>query len=231
MPGNSRKSIHDWNEDARPREKMMKFGADSLSNAELLAILIGSGTRDEDAVSLMERVMEDHHNNFDEFCRMGYEELVQYKGIGPAKAVTLLAAIRLAQRRTLSRTDKRTKCDSPEVIYQILVEKMRDLTTEVCYVLALDQHLHYVADKQIASGGFTATIVDPRVVLRYVLSKNAVAMALAHNHPSGSLKPSREDDQLTLRVKTACDALGIRFVDHLIVTGNGYYSYGEEGKL
>lgn len=231
MRESGKKSIHSWSEDARPREKMMKFGADSLSNSELLAILIGSGTQDEDAVSLMEHVMEDHHNNLDEFCRMSYEDLVQYKGIGPAKAITLLSAIQLSQRRAASRIDKRTKCDTPEKIYEILVEKMRDLTTEVCYVLALDQHLHYVADKQIALGGFTATIVDPRVVLRYILSKNAVAMVLAHNHPSGTLNPSKEDDNLTQRVKGACEAVGIRFVDHLIVTGNGYYSYSEHGVL
>ncbi len=225
------KTIHEWSEESRPREKMMKLGAEALSNAELLAILIGSGTKDENAVSLMDRILEEQGNNLDHFCRLSFEDLVLYKGIGAAKAVTLLSAIELTKRRASSQIAKDIVCDNPSAIYEILVNKMRDLPTEVCFVLALDHHLHYIGDKKIASGGYTATIVDPRVALRYVLSKNAVAMAMAHNHPSGVLNPSKEDDILTLRVKQASEAVGIRFVDHIIVTGKGYYSYSEHNKL
>lgn len=226
-----RKSINEWSEDSRPREKLMKYGADSLSNAELLAILIGSGSPQEDAVSLMRRVLEEQGDNIDRFCRLELEDLTKYNGIGPAKAITLLAAFELAKRRARSGIGVQTVCDSPDVIYEILKDKMRDLSTEVCYALVMDHHLHYLGEKQISSGGYTSTIVDPRVALKYALSKNAVAMAIAHNHPSGSLSPSREDDSLTKRIKQACDAVGIRFVDHLIITGNGYYSYGEHEKL
>ncbi len=224
------KSIQDWSAETRPREKAMRLGTTALTDAELLAILIGSGSPEEDAVSLMQRILDEQDNNLDLFCRLGYEDLIQYKGIGPAKAITILAATELATRRTSDDSLVKT-CDNARAIYDILFKKMRDLTTEVCYVVAMDQRLHYLGDKQIASGGYTATIVDPRVALRYALSKNAVAMALAHNHPSGTLRPSREDDGLTMKVKQACDAVGIRFVDHLIVTGKGYYSYRENDKL
>jgi len=225
------KTIHEWSEESRPREKMLKYGADALNLAELLAILIRSGKKDEDAVSLMNRILDENGNSLDRFCRQSYDDLIQYKGIGPAKAISLLAAIELAKRRASIEIGEKRVYDSPGAIYELLVNKMRDLSTEVCYVLALDQHLHYMGDKQIASGGYTSTLVDPRVALRFVLSKNAVAMAIALNHPSGMLKPSREDDMLTMRVKQACEAVGIRFVDHLIVTGKGYYSYGEHDKL
>lgn len=225
------KTISEWSEESRPREKMVKYGANVLSLAELLAILIRSGQKDEDAVSLMNRILEENGNSLDRLCRLSYEDLIQYKGIGPAKAISLLAAIELAKRRASVEIAEEKAYDSPVAIYNLLVNKMRDLSTEVCYVLALDRHLHYMGDKQIASGGYTSTVVDPRVALRFVLSKNAVAMAIAHNHPSGVLKPSKEDDMLTMRVKKACEAVGIRFVDHLIVTGKGYYSYGEHDKL
>jgi DNA repair protein RadC len=225
------KTISEWSEESRPREKMVKYGANVLSLAELLAILIRSGQKDEDAVSLMNRILEENGNSLDRLCRLGYEDLIQYKGIGPAKAISLLAAIELAKRRASVEIAEEKAYDSPVAIYNLLVNKMRNLSTEVCYVLALDRHLHYMGDKQIALGGYTSTVVDPRVALRFVLSKNAVAMAIAHNHPSRVLKPSKEDDMLTMRVKKACEAVGIRFVDHLIVTGKGYYSYGEHDKL
>ena len=230
MAGIGKKSIHQWTEDARPREKMMKYGADSLTNAELLAILIGSGTREEDAVSLMQRILDDHCNNLDDFCRLDYDDLIQYKGIGMAKAVTLLAANQLAKRRTMA-TNSHTICDNPQAIYDLLADKMRDLTTESCYVLVLDQRLRYKGDKMIASGGYTFSAVDPRVILKYARTKNAVALAIAHNHPSGSLIPSTEDDRLTQKVAAACNAVGIRFIDHLIITAHGFYSYQDHGKI
>ena len=224
------KSIHEWSEENRPRDKAMRHGIEALTNAELLAILIGSGTPDEDAVTLMQRILEEQGDSLQHFCRLDYDDLIKYKGIGPAKAITILAATELAKRRSSS-TDEVRMCDKAEVAYELMLNKMCDLSVETCHVIALNQRLQYISEKEISSGGYTATIVDPRVVLRYVLSKNAVAMILAHNHPSGSLKPSREDDMLTERVKRACETIGIRFIDHIIVTNKGYYSYSENDRL
>ena len=212
------KSIHEWSEENRPREKAMRHGIEALTNAELLAILIGSGTPDEDAVTLMQRILEEQGDSLQHFCRLDYDD------------ITILAATELAKRRSSS-TDEVRMCDKAEVAYELMLNKMCDLSVETCHVIALNQRLQYISEKEISSGGYTATIVDPRVVLRYVLSKNAVAMILAHNHPSGSLKPSREDDMLTERVKRACETIGIRFIDHIIVTNKGYYSYSENDRL
>lgn len=226
-----KKGINGWSEDSRPREKLLKNGAATLSNAELLAILIGSGTPKEDAVSLMTHILNDYGNQLDRFARAGYDDLIQYKGIGEAKAITLLAALELGKRRAALKPTPQKQLNSPEEIYRFLCPKMQDLNMEVSWVILLNQKLHYLDDSQISQGGITSTVVDPRVVLKYALSKNAAALVLAHNHPSGNTQPSHDDDNLTQRLKRACDAVGIRFVDHLVISGNGYFSYGESGRI
>ena len=215
----------------RPRERLLSTGAESLTDAQLLAILIGSGSARENAVALMERVLEEHGRSLDQFCRMTYGELIQYKGIGPAKAVTLLAALQLAERRARIGTDQREQYNQAEKIYRHLRPRMQDEPREVCRAMVLDQSLRLVAEKEVSSGGLTSTVVDPRILLKLVLVNNGVALVLAHNHPSGNLQPSREDDRLTHQVARACEAVGIRFIDHLIVTAYGYYSYSETGRL
>ena len=224
------KSINQWHEDARPREKLLKHGAEVLTLAELLAILIGSGSPDEDAVSLMERILDDCHNDLDTFCRLTYEDLLQYKGIGPAKAITLLAAMQFSRRRSTISVEK-PKFDNANTIHQFLRGKFRDLPTESCRAILLDNGLHYMDDKEISHGGYTATTVDIRTILRYALSKGATALVLAHNHPSNNLKPSRDDDQLTQRLLEACKIVDIRLLDHIIIGANGYFSYSENNKL
>lgn len=231
VKGLKKKSINQWSEDSRPRERLLKNGASTLSNAELLAILIGSGSAEEDAVSLMQHVLDSQDGDLDKFGRLTYEDFIQYKGIGPAKAITLLAALQFAQRRADTKPTNKTQLNTPQAFYQFLCPKMRDEVVEVCWAVLLDQHLHYIADRKMSEGGITSTVVDPRILLRYAIVNNAAALVLAHNHPSGSTQPSHEDDNLTDRMKHACDSIGIRFVDHLIITGIGYYSYGERGKI
>ncbi|MBP3774558.1 MAG: DNA repair protein RadC [Bacteroidaceae bacterium] len=227
----SQGGIKNMKEEERPRERLLNEGADSLSDAELLAILIGSGSPTENAVTLMGRILEEHGKSLDQFCRMTYEELVQYKGIGPAKAITLLAALQLAERRARIHDDVREQYNQAEKIFRHLKPVMQDEPREVCRAMVLDQSLHLVAEKEVSSGGLTSTVVDPRVLLKLVLVNNGVALVLAHNHPSGSLRPSAEDDRLTRQVLQACQAVGIRLVDHIIVTAHGYYSYAQEGKI
>ena len=226
-----RRAINSWSEDSRPREKLLKNGASALSNAELLAILIGSGSPNEDAVSLMTRILDDYKNQLDRFARTSYDDLVQYKGIGQAKALTLIAALEFARRRTELKPTKGTLLNTPKELYQFLCSKMQDLSVEVSWVILLNQKLCYVDDRCLSQGGITSTVVDPRLVLKYALSRNAAALVLAHNHPSGNTRPSQDDDNLTARLKKACEAVGIRFVDHLVISANGFYSYGESGKI
>ena len=226
-----RLSINQWAEEDRPREKMMLQGASALTNAELLAILIGSGNAEDSAVELMRKVLSDYRNNLNELGKASIDELCRYKGIGPAKAVTILAASELGKRRKEEAVEERRVIATSKDVYEYLHPLMCDLPTEECWVLLLNQASKLIDKVRISTGGLNATAVDVRCILREALLKRATAFALCHNHPSGNIRPSREDDLLTREVNRAAECMNIRFVDHVILTDGAFYSYADEGRI
>ncbi len=223
--------IKEWNPEDRPREKLAALGADALTNAELLAILIGSGSENETSVSLMQRVLHDCDDNLSSLGKLSLHELTAYRGIGPAKAITIMAAMELGRRRAASRPSDRPQITSSQSIYDLMAEKLRDLHTEECHVILLNNALRLIGTKCVSRGGLTGTTVDVRLVLREALLARATSMALCHNHPSGTLKPSRADDELTRRVSEAAAQVDLKLIDHLIITDGAYYSYNDQGRL
>ena len=226
-----RLSINQWAEEDRPREKMMLQGASALTNAELLAILIGSGNAEDSAVELMRKVLSDYRNNLNELGKASIDELCRYKGIGPAKAITILAASELGKRRKEEAVEERRVIATSKDVYEYLHPLMCDLPTEECWVLLLNQASKLIDKVRISAGGLNATAVDVRCILREALLKRATAFALCHNHPSGNIRPSREDDLLTREVNRAAECMNIRFVDHVILTDGAFYSYADEGRI
>ena len=226
-------SINQWAEEDRPREKLMKHGAAALTNAELLAILIGSGSQDESAVDLMKRVLADCGNNLNTLGKHTIDELAggRYKGLGPAKAVTIIAACELGKRRQAEKAVERDKLDSAAAIYEYMLPKMQDLPEEEAWVVLMNQNFKLIKSVMLSHGGITETAVDIRLAVKHALLCNATVIALCHNHPSGSPRPSADDDRLTQRMKNACELMRLHFLDHIIVTDGRYYSYSEEGRL
>lgn len=227
----ARTGINQWAEEDRPRERLLRDGAEALKKSELLAILIGSGSADESAVDLMQRVLDDCNNNLNALGRMTVADLTSYKGIGQAKAITLLAACELGRRRQLEKALERKKIVSADSIYHLLYPKVCDAATEEAWIVLLNHAHRVIKYERISSGGISGTAVDVRVVLREALVNNATVVALSHNHPSGQPRPSSNDDRVTQAVAEACRALDILFLDHVIIGDGTYYSYREQGKL
>ncbi len=223
-------TINRWAEEDRPREKMARLGTDALSNAELLAILIGSGSTKESAVDLMKRVLNDCHNNLNTLGKMGIHDLCLYNGIGEAKAITILAACELGKRRQAETPEERPSLDSATKIYRNMHPTMQDLDVEEFWILLMNQHYQLIKKVRISHGGITETAVDVRIIIREAVLANATILAACHNHPSGSLTPSRQDEALTKAISNACNLMRIRFMDHVIVTDGQYYSFHEAGK-
>ena len=226
-----RLTITQWAEEDRPREKMMMHGASALSNAELLAILIGSGSAEESAVELMRKILNDYHNNLNELGKASIDELCRYKGIGLAKAISILAASELGKRRKEESVKERIAILSSKDVYDCFYPMMCDLPTEECWVLLLNQGSKIIDKTRISAGGLSATAVDVRCILREALLKRASAIVLCHNHPSGNIRPSKEDDLLTRHVAQASECMDIRLVDHIILTDGAFYSYADEGRI
>ena len=226
-----RLTITQWAEEDRPRERMMMHGASALSNAELLAILIGSGNAEESAVELMRKILSDFHNNLNELGKASIEELCRYKGIGSAKAISILAASELGKRRKEESVKERITILSSKDVYDCFYPMMCDLATEECWVLLLNQASKIIDKVKISAGGLSATAVDVRCILREALLKRASAIVLCHNHPSGNIRPSKEDDLLTKHVAQASGCMDIRLVDHVILTDGAFYSYADEGRI
>ncbi len=224
-------SISQWALEDRPREKLERLGPEALSDAELLAILIGSGSTKESAVELMKRIMSDCHNSLNTLGKLSIEQLTAYSGIGLAKAVTIIAACELGKRRSMQKPEERPKLSSATAIYNYMHPIMQDLSVEEAWILLMNQSYKLIKSKQISHGGITETAVDVRVIIKEALLCNATVVALCHNHPSNNTQPSGADDQLTQRVKKACDTMRLHFIDHIVVTDGAYYSYQEEGKL
>lgn len=224
-------TITDWAEEDRPRERLQSLGAEALSNAELLAILIGSGTPQQSAVDLMKVVLASCHNNLNSLGKMSIEELESFKGIGPAKAITILAACELGKRRARERAEEREDLGSATAVYNYMHPRMQDLDVEEFHMLLMNQNYKLIKHVRISHGGITETAVDIRIIMKEALLNNTTVLAVCHNHPSGNTHPSRQDDQLTERIRKACDIMRIYFLDHVIVTDGAYYSYREKGRL
>ena len=224
-------TIKQWNEADMPREKFERLGAEALSNSELLAILIGSGNTKESAVDLMKRVMNDCGNNLNTLGKKSIAELCEYEGIGPAKAITILAACELGKRRQFEKAEERLDLGSAVAIYEHMHPLMQDLDVEEAWVLLMNRNFKLIKKVRISHGGISETAVDVRVIMKHAIMNNATVIALCHNHPSNNPRPSGDDDRLTKRMKEACQLMRIFFLDHLIITDGRYYSYHEEGKI
>lgn len=224
-------NINQWAEEDRPREKLMRLGAGALTNAELMAILIGSGSPKESAVDLMKRILNDCDNNLNKLGRMSIRELQVYNGMGPAKAVSILAACELGKRRQMEKVQERKDLGSPQAIYDYMRPIMQDLDTEEAWIILMNQNYRLIKEERLSHGGITETLVDVRLIVKEALLNNATIVALCHNHPSDNARPSKEDDRLTERVKKACELMRIYLLDHVIVTESNYYSYREKGRM
>jgi DNA repair protein RadC len=224
-------SIKNWAKDERPREKLLVHGAEILSNSELLAILINNGTKNKSAIELAKEVLEAGKNNLQELGKLTVKELMKIKGIGEAKAITIAASLELGRRRQATEAlEKKTVTSSADIAI-FLQTKIRDNRREVFGVLYLNRANKINHFEIISEGGITGTVADPRIILKKALEEDAVNIVLAHNHPSGSLKPSRADEDLTRKIKEAAKYFDINVIDHIIISELGYYSFADEGLL
>lgn len=224
-------SIKQWAVEDRPREKMMQKGTSSLSDAELMAILIGSGNRKETAVELSRRILQSAGNNLHQLGKYTLHQLIQFEGIGEAKAITILAALELGRRRKESEILERDQIDSSRSVFKIFHPLLADIPHEEFWVLLLNQSNKVTNKVKISQGGVAATVVDTKLILNAAITSLSPNIILCHNHPSGNRLPSIQDDQLTQKIKTAALAMDIRVLDHVIVCDDSYYSYADEGRL
>lgn len=231
MEENTYFSIKNWNEDDRPREKMLLKGRSALSDAELIAIIIGSGSRNESAVALSQRILAAAGNNLNSLGRMAIPDLMHFKGIGEAKAITIVAAMELGRRRRMEDSLELKRITSSNSVFEFMQPLIGDLPHEEFWILYLNNSNKILKSHQLSKGGITGTVVDVRLVFKEALQSGAVAVILAHNHPSGALKPSQADIQLTKKLKLAGENLDIKVLDHLIVTEKAYFSFADENML
>lgn len=231
MEENNSFSIKNWNEDDRPREKLLLKGRIALSDAELVAILIGSGSRNESAVSLSQRILASVGNNLSELGRLSISELMEFKGIGEAKAISIAAAMELGRRRRTGEALERKKITSSNSVFEYVQPIIGELPHEEFWILYLNNSNKIIKSGQLSKGGITGTVVDVRLAFKEALQLGAVGIILAHNHPSGTLKPSQADIQLTKKLKVAGDSLDIKVLDHLIITEKAYFSFADENML
>ena len=227
-----RMTIRDWAEDDRPREKMLLKGAQSLSDAELLAILIAIGNKNETAVELSRRILRDCGDNLNELARLTIPDLCKrFKGIGQAKAITIMASMELGKRRKLAATLERKKIQSSIHLFELFEPHLSDLPHEEFWLGMLNNANKVIEIKKLTQGGTNQTVVDVPMLLKFALEKSATFIVVAHNHPSGQNSPSREDIEITKRIKAGCTAIGITLLDHIIIAHNNYYSFCDEGKM
>ncbi len=224
-------TIKEWSKDDRPREKLLTGGAENLSNSELLAILIQNGTRDKSAVDLAKEVIRLGKNNLVELGKLSVKEMMKIKGIGGAKAIAIAAALELGRRRhAASPLDKPIVTASCDIAHYLQI-KLKDFRHEVFAVLFLNRANKINHFEIVSEGGLTGTVADTRIILKKALDEQAVSIILCHNHPSGSLRPSRADEVLTDKIKEAASYHDIRVLDHIIVSDEGYYSFADEGLI
>lgn len=223
--------IRSWSEDDKPREKLLLKGKTALSDAELIAILIGSGSRNESAVSLSQRILASVDYNLNALGKLSVNQLNHFKGIGDAKAITIQAAMELGRRRRLEAAVELQKITSSKTIFDIMQPIIGELAYEEFWIIYLNNSNKIIAKSQLSKGGITGTVVDVRLVFKTALELGAVGIILAHNHPSGTIQPSEADKQITRKLKSGGEQLDIRILDHIIVTETQYFSFSDAGIL
>ena len=224
-------SIKNWSQDDQPREKLRDKGKGTLSDAELIAILIGSGNREESAVALCKRIFASVDHNLNALGKLSIAQLMEFKGIGEAKAISIVAALELGKRRRLEEAIQLDKVSSSRSVFNVMQPILGDLPHEEFWILYLNNSNKIIHKNQLSKGGITGTLVDVRLVLKNALEVGAVALILCHNHPSGTLKPSEADKNITQKLKVAAQSLDISVLDHLIITESAYYSFADENIL
>ena len=224
-------NINQWAKEDRPREKLMRLGPAALTDAELLAILVGSGSTKEDAVTLMKHILADCNNNLNTLGKLTIRDLCKYNGVGEAKAITILAACELGKRRQSGKPEERPDLGTATLIYNYMHPQLQDLDVEEFWLLLMNQNHRLIKQIRISHGGITETAVDIRIIIREAVLANATMLAICHNHPSGSLRPSPMDNDLTTSIQRACQLMRIKFLDHVIITDGAYYSYRETGRV
>lgn len=224
-------SIKSWNEDDRPREKLLAKGKEALSNAELIAILIGSGTKNETAVDLAKRMLNATENNLNAFGKLTVGDLVQFNGIGEAKAISIITALELARRVRLEDALQQDKITSSKAVFNIMQPLIGELPHEEFWVIYLNNANKVLYKQQLSKGGITATLVDVRILFKKAVELMATGIILCHNHPSGKLNPSTSDKNLTQKIQQAGQALDIKVLDHLIVTEKDYFSFADSNLM
>ncbi|KAF2510719.1 JAB domain-containing protein [Flavobacterium zhairuonense] len=220
--------ITNWSEDDRPREKLMLKGKSVLSDAELIAILIGSGSRNESAVDLSKRILK-NAESLNALGKMSISQLMNFKGIGEAKAITIIAAMELGRRRRAEDAAELIKITLSKLVFELMVPIIGELAHEEFWVLFLNNSNKVISKSQLSKGGITGTVVDVRLVFKLALENGATSLILCHNHPSGNLSPSEADIQITKRIKQVGESLDVKVLDHLIITESKYYSFVDEG--
>jgi DNA repair protein RadC len=231
MPENNFFPIRHWSEDDRPREKLLSKGKTALNDAELIAILLGSGSRNESAVDLGKRMLSSVNDNLNALGKLSIAQLITFKGIGEAKAVTIVAAMELGRRRRESAAIELTKIMSSQTVFEVMQPLIGELSHEEFWIIYLNNANKIITKSQLSKGGITGTLVDVRLVLRTAVENGAVGLILTHNHPSGALTPSEADKQITRKLKAACGSLDIKILDHVIVTETHYFSFADDGIL
>ena len=224
-------SIKNWSQEDQPREKLRDKGKTTLSDAELLAILIGSGSRDESAVDLCKRILARVDNNLNALGKLSIKQLMGFKGIGEAKAIGITAALELGRRRRLEDAVKQEKITSSRDVFNIMQPILGELSHEEFWIIYLNNSNKVIQKQQLSKGGITGTLVDVRLVLKSALEVGAVALIVSHNHPSGTLKPSEADKKITKKLKTAAQSIDINLLDHIIVTEKSYFSFADENLI
>lgn len=225
-------SIKNWALEDRPREKLLSKGISSLSNAELIAILIGSGNRDESAVDVSKRILNDVHNNLNELGKLTIEKLKRdYRGIGEAKAISIVAAMELGRRRKLSEAREKPKIASSTDIYNLMHPILADLPHEEFWIILLNRANKVLSTQKVSQGGVSGTVMDVKLIMKAAIDQLASSIILAHNHPSGNKRPSRPDKEITKKLKDAGKIMDIPVLDHLIITDNGFFSFADNGEM
>lgn len=223
--------ISRWSIEDRPTEKLQRMGTDALTDAELLAILIGSGTQQYSAVDIAKHVLGKFGNNLNTLGKARFDEFGDIEGVGTQTACKIMAAVELGKRRQAATAELRPDMGTATRIYNYMLPKMQDLETEQFHILLMNNNYRLIKSVKISQGGITETSVDVRIIIREAVLGNATILAACHNHPSGRVTPSRADDELTQTIQKACQVMRIHFLDHVIVTDGAYYSYHEQGKL
>ena len=224
-------SIKTWAEEDRPREKLILKGKSVLSDAELIAILIGSGTKELTAVELSRNILAACQNNLNNLAKLGLKDLTKFHGIGEAKAVSIISALELGRRRKEQTADRKPTITSSNEAYCALKPHLSDLKHEEFWILLLNKANQLLKMAQISSGGLAGTVADIRMMFKQALEESATSIVVAHNHPSGNLRPSEQDYRLTQRIKSAGQTLDIPLIDHIIFTDHGYFSFADESRL